>query len=153
MNEPLLIGSITKTLLAWYASPKLYIISEYPDLENIKLPTMAIGLDRKGFNEKFLIGRNVLREYPYNIWGFCGGGTTDVQNKIQREKLISDVSALLDDAEFVIYDWSDAGVKGSAVGSAKVKNYTFSKLPQTGTSEADKYRFLFSVTLGTLEEL
>jgi len=152
-TETLKVGSVSKTLLNWYTSPQLSILYEYPDLETVSLPTLAMGYDRKGMREDYFIGKHVAREHIYNIWGFSGGATSDIQNKIQREKLISDVGSLLDDAEFLIYDWSDAGVKGSAMGSARVKYYTASKLPRTGTSLADRYRFLLSVTLGTLEDI
>jgi hypothetical protein len=153
-TETIKVDSTTKTLLNWYASPQLYIVAEFPDLKNLALPTLAMAYDRKGGNETFFMGtKYVSREHIYNIWGFSGGETSDVKNKIQREKLISDVCALLDDAEFVVYDWSEVGVKGSATGSARVKSYTYSKLARTGTSLADRYRFLFTVTLSTVEEI
>jgi hypothetical protein len=153
LNEPLLIGSTSKVLTAWYASPLLSIKYEFPDLETIQLPTLAVAHDRKGGNERYLYGKYVARDYIYNIWGFSGGETNDIKNKVQREKLISDVSALLDDGTFVIYDWSDLGVKGTNRGTANIKSYTHSKLGHTGTSQADKYRFLFTVTLDTMQDI
>jgi hypothetical protein len=136
-------GLTEKTLLSWYASPQLAVVLEFPDLTEMANPTLAI--DFKSFPAPVVnfYGGGKMGDYFFNVWGFAGWSGTHAGDMIQRDNLISDMIALLDDGVVPVYDW-DGTTKGSLLGYASLINIAGEKIAQSGNSLADKYRFLIS---------
>ena len=146
------VNTVEKTILQFYDDPQLEIIApDFPDLEKLHLPTVAITYTNDGLKEVFY-GGDVSYEYRFTLWGFSGGETSDGLNKQQRDMLMSDLKCLAEDGGFTVYDWS-AGSMGSSLGSMIFSGVTTSKLAQTGNAKAEKYRFSVSCILKSLEKI
>jgi len=144
-------GLTDKTILNWYASPQLAVILGFPDLAEITVPTLAIDFHSFPNPSINFMGGRRAKDYFFNLWGFAGWSGTHAGNMVQRDKLISDTESLFEDSVVTIYDW-DEETKGSALGYGSVLNIASEKLPQTGVSLADKYRFLTTGIVRILEK-
>jgi len=149
-NKVLLKSSVSKTLKAWYVSPTLQIILDFPDdLGGLALPTLALKwVNNPGTAPEFYGGYQG-NDYAFMLWGFSGGETTEAKNKVQRDKLIGDSFSLLEGASIPIYSWNGSA-RGAEIGAGQViGKVSAQSLPKSGQTEADKYRFSvgFSVRL------
>jgi len=146
------VNSVEKTLLQFYSDPLLKIQApDFPDLEELSLPAIAVTYLNDGQQEVFYGGK-LSYVYRFTLWGFSGGETDDYLNKIQRDMLMSDLKCLVEDGGFTVYDWS-GGSMGSELGSVIFDGVSTAKLPRTGNTEADKYRFSVSCSIKSLEEI
>lgn len=145
-------SAVNKTLLAWYASPLLSIVLDFPDLEGLSLPTLALQWVSNPTGQSFYGGLQA-NDYFFTLWGFAGGETTETKNKVQRDKLIGDCTSLLEGAAIPMFAWSN-GVKGAEIGTVQITGKVSSQsLPKTGQTEAEKYRFSANFTARLLENI
>lgn len=150
-TEEILKGVIEKTILGWYDSPQLAVVLGFPDLTEILVPTIAIDFNSSPASAINFMGGRRVKDYFFNLFGFAGWTGKHGDDMAQRDKLISDVDSLLDDSVVTVNDWV-GNVKGSLLGYGTVLNPASIKLPQTGTSLAEKYRFLTTGIVRILEK-
>jgi hypothetical protein len=144
-------GLTTKTLLVWYNDPQIQVVGSFPDLTEMETPTLAIDFNSFPASTVHFMGGRKCGDYVFNLWGFAGWTGTHSGDSVQRDKLISDVMGLLEDRIISIYDW-DGNTKGSELGYGTILNPAGEKLPETGSSLADKYRFLITGMVRILEK-
>jgi hypothetical protein len=153
INTKLKKGGVEKTLLAWYVSPLLQIILDFPDLEGLSLPTLALQWVNNPLSGQIFYGGNQGKDYFFTLWGFSGGDTTEAKNKVQRDKLIGDTLSLLEETAIPVYSWNGA-TKGAEIGTAQVMGGISARsIPKSGQTEAEKYRFSITFTARILETI
>ena len=148
-NTELEVSGSNKLLSELYSG--LSIMASYPDLEEMEAPCLAVDFVSNNPLTEGEYGDREKASYTYTIYGFAGSENTDAENKSQRDKLISDVESLLEDAVIPIYEWTD-GVKGSKIGEATVVALSSSKLPE-GITKKERYRFLTNIEVNLFTKL
>ena len=152
-NKVLLKSSVSKTLKAWYVSPALQVILDFPDdLGELALPTLALQWVSNPGTAPVFYGNSQGNDYSFILWGFSGGETTEAKNKVQRDKLIGDISSLLENASISVYSWNGV-TRGSEIGAGQViGRVSPQSLPKSGQTEADKYRFSIGFSVRLFEQ-
>lgn len=148
-NTEIEVSGSSKLLSELYSG--LTIVISYPDLEQVDVPCLAIEFVSSNPLASGEYGNRQIASYFFSIYGFAGSENTDAKNKSQRDKLISDVESLFEDAVIPIYEWTD-GVKGSKIGEATVVALSSSKLPE-GITQKERYRFLTNIEVEVFTKL
>ena len=153
LEETYLKSGVTKTLKGFYASPSLAIILEYPpDLTKISLPTIALSYLTTEPKGAGTFGEHYIPEsYNFNIYGFAGGNSSDRENQLQRDGLISDVKCLIENVNIDLYDWSTVSTPVK-IGTAWTPSARAENISPSGSIKAERFKFLVSFQVVVLQE-
>jgi len=143
-------GGVQKAIRTWYSG--LVIGIGFPDLTSLVPPHLAIVMiDNPAPTEDYL--DDVVSE---SIWFdariFAGGDESDIENKVQRDKLIGDVKSILIGSIVPVYAWN-GGTKGSELGECAIKNVSATQLPEIGVTVAEKYQGRVRFTADFLSDI
>ena len=145
---------VTNTLKGFF--PGLDITLGYVDqLDKLKLPAIALvpPVTVSG-GEDMAFGNHVkVENFSYQLFGFMGKQQTHGDNLVERDKLVEDLKALLEDQDYITlmqFDGSDTVDSG---GNISIENVSFTFFPPEEEPEASRYRFSLDFDVEYLKEI
>lgn len=145
-NEQYIRDGNTKTLRGHHTGLK--VVAEYPDLQKMTLPTVALISEDETADVDVTYDKWAENNHSFVLEGFVGGNLDSRLNRRGRDRLKNDIKQLLTDTEYLsIYSGANFG---SAAYDGEIKNVKTENLPRTGMNEKEAWRFRCFVDIGTL---
>ncbi len=82
---------------------------------------------------------------------FAGGNSSDRENQLQRDGLISDVKCLIENVNIDLYDWSTVSTPVK-IGTVWTPSARSENISPSGSIKAERFKFLVSFQAVVLQE-